>query len=313
MIVQKDGEQFTVDTTNKEIDVILYFPKLSADKGLESIGTGSMRDKGKELIDQAREVQFRKLETFKNKVKDGYNSTRHKSQGGEAHIDEWPYSIKAEDFWIRSKKAFNKEALGLFINSFTGSEEPIENLVHSLRDEGFREDKLSQANQEKQKSLNKGLAKAIDPQVKQFDDSDDEFVKYGVEIRYGKEIAEKFKEAYSKVDCQPPKSIEELISNFSSAGKKDNKEKPQLSLLFKQFPLALEAIAKCSEYGHEKYKDTDSDYLNFKRVDGGSKTYADAGLRHRLEQGLDKESGLPHAWHTAWNALAELQLILENK
>jgi Domain of unknown function (DUF5664) len=97
-------------------------------------------------------------------------------------------------------------------------------------------------------------------------------------------------------------------------GVKANKNKPQLSLLFKQFPKALEAIAKCSEYGHKKYKETDKDYLNYTRVYGGSKTYADAGLRHRLEQGNDSESGLPHQLHVAWNALAELQLwIQENE
>lgn len=94
-------------------------------------------------------------------------------------------------------------------------------------------------------------------------------------------------------------------------GQKFNNNKPQLSLLFTQFPQALEAIVKCSEYGHNKYKETDSDYLNFKKVDGGSKTYADAGLRHRLDKGVDSESKLPHQYHVAWNSLAELQLWIE--
>ena len=94
-------------------------------------------------------------------------------------------------------------------------------------------------------------------------------------------------------------------------GIKLNELKPQLSLLFKQFPKALEAIARCSEYGHEKYKETDKDYLNFKRVPEGSKAYADAGLRHRLEKGIDLESFLPHSYHVAWNALAELELLIE--
>lgn len=96
-------------------------------------------------------------------------------------------------------------------------------------------------------------------------------------------------------------------------GVKLNKLKPQISLLFKQFPDALEAIAKCSEYGHKKYKETDSDFLNFKRVAEGSKAYADAGLRHRLKKGIDLESMLPHCYHVAWNALAELQLLIEEK
>ena len=99
----------------------------------------------------------------------------------------------------------------------------------------------------------------------------------------------------------------------SRNGEKANKNKPQLSLIFKQFPQALEAIVKCSEYGHKKYEESDKDYLNYQRVEGGSKTYADSGLRHRLRQGNDLESGLPHQFHVAWNALAELQLwIMEN-
>ena len=100
----------------------------------------------------------------------------------------------------------------------------------------------------------------------------------------------------------------------SQKGVKTNNLKPQMSLLFRQFPKALEAVVMCSQYGHEKYKETDEDYLNYTRVDGGSKTYADAGLRHRLEQGNDLESGLPHQFHVAWNALAELELwIKENE
>ena len=95
-------------------------------------------------------------------------------------------------------------------------------------------------------------------------------------------------------------------------GVKHNNGKPQISILFKQFPKALEAIAKCSEYGHEKYKETDQDYLNYQRVEGGSKAYADAGLRHRLfkEGTTDLDSQLPHSYHTCWNALAELELLL---
>lgn len=96
-------------------------------------------------------------------------------------------------------------------------------------------------------------------------------------------------------------------------GVKENKNKPQLSILFTQFPKALEAIARCSEYGHLKYKDTDFDYLNYQRVEEGSKAYADAGLRHRLynKSATDIESQLPHAYHVAWNALAELELLVK--
>ena len=104
------------------------------------------------------------------------------------------------------------------------------------------------------------------------------------------------------------------VVKSSSEGVKTNKDKPQMSLLFKQFPKALQAVVKCSEFGHQKYKEVDTDYLNYTRVEGGSDKYADASLRHRLEQGNDLESGLPHQFHSAWNALAELELwIQENK
>ena len=109
------------------------------------------------------------------------------------------------------------------------------------------------------------------------------------------------------------RNMDKIEGVKETEGVKLNKNKPQMSLLFRQFPKALEAIVKCSEYGNEKYKETDKDFLNFKRVEGGSKTYADAGLRHRMQQGIDLESMLPHAYHVAWNALAELELILENK
>lgn len=102
-----------------------------------------------------------------------------------------------------------------------------------------------------------------------------------------------------------------FLKDSTKKGVKHNSKKPKMSLLFKQFPKALEAIVKCSEYGNEKYKETDHDFMNFKRVEGGSQTYADASLRHRLIKGNDEESGLPHAYHIAWNALAELELYIE--
>jgi len=87
---------------------------------------------------------------------------------------------------------------------------------------------------------------------------------------------------------------------------------PLDKVLFTQFPKAIQAIAKCSMYGHEKYKEYDKDMLNFKRVEGGSQTYADAVLRHSINKSeKDPESGLPHIYHKAWNALAELELWIE--
>jgi Domain of unknown function (DUF5664) len=134
----------------------------------------------------------------------------------------------------------------------------------------------------------------------------------GIEFPFDKD---KYYDVYKH--CKEPieQKLDSPVFPYSpSIGKKENNGKPQISVIFKQFPDAIKAIAECSQYGHNKYKETDTDFLNFKRVYGGSKTYADAGLRHRIENGLDLESKLPHQYHVAWNALAELQLwIEENK
>jgi hypothetical protein len=99
-------------------------------------------------------------------------------------------------------------------------------------------------------------------------------------------------------------------------GIKHNKGKlPLDTMITKQFPNALEAVCKATQFGHQKYIKFDKDYLNFLKVEGGSQTYADAGQRHNLHKNeIDKESKLPHIYLKCWNALAELELwIQENK
>lgn len=93
-------------------------------------------------------------------------------------------------------------------------------------------------------------------------------------------------------------------------GEKHNKGKLPMSKLFTQFPDALQAVVLASCYGHHRYP-ADVDWLNFKRVPGGSQAYKDACLRHSLGAEKDEESGLPEIFHQAWNKLAELQLWLE--
>lgn len=94
-------------------------------------------------------------------------------------------------------------------------------------------------------------------------------------------------------------------------GEKHNKGKLPMSKLVVQFPDALQAVVLASCYGHNKYKEVDVDWLNFKKVPGGSQAYKDACLRHSLGAEKDEESGLPEVFHQAWNKLAELQLWLE--
>lgn len=97
----------------------------------------------------------------------------------------------------------------------------------------------------------------------------------------------------------------------TKSGEKHNKGKLPMSKLFVQFPDALQAVVLASCYGHNKYKEVDTNWLNFKRVPGGSQAYKDACLRHSLGAEKDEESELPEIFHQAWNKLAELQLWLE--
>lgn len=69
-----NGQEQTVDTTCDDLEAIGYFINSVVEES-----NGSMTDKGKELIDQARETQLKNLETRAT------NSTRHKSQNGETH------------------------------------------------------------------------------------------------------------------------------------------------------------------------------------------------------------------------------------
>jgi len=103
------------------------------------------------------------------------------------------------------------------------------------------------------------------------------------------------------------------LPHSSPAGVKHNQGKlPINTMITVQFPKAIKAIAQTTLFGHEKYKEVDKDWLNFKRVEGGSQTYADASQRHGFDKHtLDSESGLPHIFHKAWNALAELEIWIE--
>ena len=111
---------------------------------------------------------------------------------------------------------------------------------------------------------------------------------------------------------------DDIITN-SNRGEKETMEglkynnlKPSLDIVInRQFPKALQLIALATEYGHKKYIENDSNYLNYKSVKGGSQTYFDASARHSTDRnGLD-ESGLPHIIHAVWSSLAGLELWAE--
>ncbi len=90
--------------------------------------------------------------------------------------------------------------------------------------------------------------------------------------------------------------------------KHDNgKTRPSLVLL--SMSRALQSVSEVATFGADKYTDD-----GWREVPDGVRRYTDAMLRHLLAEASgevnDPESGLPHAAHIAWNALARLDLEL---
>lgn len=95
----------------------------------------------------------------------------------------------------------------------------------------------------------------------------------------------------------------------SEAGAKLDAGKNRLCLVLGGFAKALEEVGRVGTYGANKY--TDNGWIS---VPNGSERYTDAMLRHlfREMQGelSDPDTSIFHAAHTAWNALARLDLML---
>lgn len=92
-------------------------------------------------------------------------------------------------------------------------------------------------------------------------------------------------------------------------GAKLDAGKPRCGLVLGGFSRALEQVAQVGTFGAAKYTDN-----GWRSVPAGQERYTDALWRHLLAeaqgQQADPDSGLLHAAHTAWNALARLELIL---
>lgn len=92
-------------------------------------------------------------------------------------------------------------------------------------------------------------------------------------------------------------------------GAKLDAGKNRLSLIMFGFALALEEVGKVGTYGANKY--TEDGWMS---VNNGRKRYTDAMFRHLLREGSgeerDPDTELYHAAHTAWNALARLELTI---
>jgi hypothetical protein len=77
------------------------------------------------------------------------------------------------------------------------------------------------------------------------------------------------------------------------------------------FPRALGEVAAVSAFGATKYA-----WKGWEGVPQGFERYSDALVRHLASEGKgeleDRDSGLLHAAHAAWNALARLELLLRD-
>jgi hypothetical protein len=91
--------------------------------------------------------------------------------------------------------------------------------------------------------------------------------------------------------------------------KLDAGKAPVLRGLLAYFPRACRAVADVSAHGAGKYT-----WRGWETVPDGIDRYGDALVRHLLtEDERDRDSGLLHAAHAAWNALARLELILREQ
>ena len=78
--------------------------------------------------------------------------------------------------------------------------------------------------------------------------------------------------------------------------------------LLEDFGLALLAVAEVATYGATKYSRG-----GWQHVEHGVVRYSAAKWRHALKgryETHDRDTGLLHAAHEAWNALAKLELML---
>ena len=98
----------------------------------------------------------------------------------------------------------------------------------------------------------------------------------------------------------------------SGATKYDGGKSPIYRGALSYFPRAISAVAAVSAFGASKYA-----WKGWERVDDGYNRYSDALVRHLAYEGegedVDPDSGLLHAAHTAWNALARLELLIKEK
>ena len=90
--------------------------------------------------------------------------------------------------------------------------------------------------------------------------------------------------------------------------------KVRMDLVMQDMPRAIEALARVMTWALDEKGDKESDWLH---VPDAINKYSGGMHRHdnkeKRGQEFDEESGLEHAIHTAWNAMARVELILRKK
>lgn len=119
-------------------------------------------------------------------------------------------------------------------------------------------------------------------------------------------IASKLMDAQMRI---PSTELDPLGKNPHEKGAKLDQGKNMMGLMFSGFARALEEVGKVATYGAHKYTPN-----GWAEVPNGVERYTDAMLRHLVAElkgeERDVDTGLLHAAHAAWNALARLDLML---
>jgi len=102
------------------------------------------------------------------------------------------------------------------------------------------------------------------------------------------------------------------VDHLHAPGAKEQEGKPRAALVLGDFANALLEVSKVGTFGAYKY----SEHGWTVTPDGVNK-YDDAMLRHWLYEHAghthDSQTHLLHAAHTAWNALARLEFLIQEQ
>lgn len=120
-------------------------------------------------------------------------------------------------------------------------------------------------------------------------------------------------------DLLPDPHIVETFGKIDPTGKNQHETgakldygKIRMGLIMEGFAPALREVAKIGTFGANKYTDN-----GWKDVPNAKARYTDAMYRHlnieAMGEEIDPDSNELHAAHAAWNALARLYFILEEK